>query len=122
MDAVHNHCWFLSATLSTTKFTLEEVLAAMQDKSRISKHNHISAHKMYFQHAFCTRMMNSKLGQGFLRLQPNDIAHARPNVLPVSSFRGAVPTSSSEVLKQCSVELKKLKGSEGVGLEFCSKG
>ena len=116
IESVYNHCWFLAATLSTTKFTLEEVLAAMQDKSRLAKHNNISAHRMYFQHSFCSRLMQSQLGNGFVKLQPADILEAKSHTLTARSFHAyEIASASSQVLSKAKTFLGNLKPKEGQG-------
>ncbi|CAE7480118.1 HMCN1, partial [Symbiodinium necroappetens] len=64
MESVHSHVYFLSCGVSTTKFTLEEVLASLKDRGRESNHGIWSIYRVYNQQAYCSRFLNSRFGQG----------------------------------------------------------
>ena len=113
MESIHAHIYFLSSGLSTTKFTLEEVLSSMQDRNRDYKHNVWSLHRMYAHHCYAPRLMQSKFGQGFLRLQRGDPRVCDTGACNASFFGSGVRGSMPAVLLQGHKRLHEYQSNQG---------
>ena len=102
MEALHDHVYWLSSGLSTTKFTLEEVLASLADRGRDAKHNVWNIYRIYGGHGYCRRMMESCFGNGFVKLQHGDARVADAGLCKPSYFGSDMKQATGTVLQNAS--------------------
>ena len=113
MESIYSHVYFLSSGLSTTKFSLEEVLAALEDRNRLSKHNSWSNFRIFNSHAYAPRLLQSKFGHGFLRLQPGDPRVCETGACKARYFGSEVKGAAGAALKAAQTKLKECQQNKG---------